>query len=103
MTQTSVKTANYIVAGLAFLGIVFCWLQHFQAQQTLNNPLIPQSFSDVYYKPALLYTGVFGVIIVLQSVSIYFKKAHGVAAVFGLALLVGTGICYPFTINWFLS
>jgi hypothetical protein len=46
MQQTSGKIANYIVAGLALLGIVFCWAQHFQATQALNNPLIPQSLSD---------------------------------------------------------
>jgi hypothetical protein len=103
MTQTSAKTANYIVAALAVLGIAFCWAQHFQAKQSFSNPLIPQSLSGIYYKPAILFTVLFTLVIVLQSVSIYFKKAHGVAAVFGLALLVGTSMCYPFIINWFLS
>lgn len=103
MNQTSAKAANYIIAGLAVLGMVFCWLQHFQSKQTLSNLLIPQSLSYMYFRPAILFTVIFGLIILLQGVSIYFRKAHGIAAVFGLAVFFVAGICYPYTVSWFMS
>ncbi|MFP9099007.1 hypothetical protein ACLI09_08130 [Flavobacterium sp. RHBU_24] len=102
MSQTSAKTANYIVAGLAVLGIVFCWVQHFQAKQTLRNPLIPQSISELYFKPALLFTVLYSVIAIIQLLSARYKKGQTVAAVLGCVLLVAARICYPYAVSWFM-
>jgi len=103
MTQTSSKTANYIVAGLAVLGMAFCWAQHFQAKQALSNPLIPQSLSDIYYKPALLFTVVYAAVAILQLLSIRYKQAQIAAATIGGVLIVAARICYPYSVSWFMG
>lgn len=95
------KSVNYSVGALAVLGIIACWMQHWQAKYTYN-PLIPQSLLDVYFKPALLFTVIFALVLLLQAVSIYYKKANATAAIAGLVILVGSGLVYPFVASWLL-
>jgi len=97
------KVANYGIIGLAALGILLCWLQHWQAKSAVYNPLIPQSISDIYYKPAILFTLIFSFIILLQWLTLYLKKGRAVSAVFGAIVLVGALISYPYSIGWFLN
>ena len=101
--DNSLRAFNYTVAFLAVLGIAACWAEHWQAKQTLSSPLIPQSFSDLYFKPALLFTVLFLIIALLQALSIYFKKSYLVSAITGLVLLIAAGICYPHVVSWFIT
>lgn len=96
------KAANYIVIGLSVLFIVYCWTKHWQMKHQTLNPLIPKSLSDIYYKPALLFTGVFSVIVALQLMGLYSKKWQSFSAIFGAMAVVVAWIVYPYVISWFL-
>ena len=95
------KAANYIITGFALAGIVLCWLQHWQEKHAVRNPLIPQSLSDIYLKPAILFTVVFSFVILLQFLSLNFKKGQTASAVFGAVVVVAAIIVYPYTVGWF--
>ena len=96
------KTANYIVMALAVLAIAYIWVQRWQSRLTLTNPLIPARLSDIHYKPALLFTLLFAVIVLLQCSSLYFKKGYYATAALGVLFVIGGLLFYPFAVTLFL-
>lgn len=92
---------NYCVVCISVLGVLLSWVTYLDFKKHLN-PLIPSSLADAYFKPAVLYTVVYAIVVVLQLVSIRYKRAQTAVAVFGAVVIVAGGLFYDVTVGWFL-
>jgi hypothetical protein len=97
----SLMILNYSVVCLSVLGVLFGWIEYLDFKNNLN-PLIPASLAEAYYKPAVLYTAVFAVVIVLQLLSIRYKKAQTAAVVAGGVAVIAAGVFHSWLVGWFL-
>lgn len=103
MKGSAINTANYVVAAIALLALLKNWLQYWQAKATLANPLIPESLRDFHYKPALLFTGIYAVVIVMQLLGVYWGRHQRLLAILGAIVLIAGSLSYTVVTNELLN